>query len=477
MRIRSLAAVLGCTALLLATGCGTKPINGNIGGGDTAPFTLAVTDTPPNGVTILSFSITVSGAVLQPNNVSVLDAPVTLEVTQLQTDTNLLANMDVATGTYTDLVLTFSNPSITFLNQSVPIGTCAVGQICQITPAISPVSVDFNTGVFPLTATDATPIGLLLDFSLDNLLQADMSLNLAAPAGFSLTQFQNVTTGAILGQTGDVAGVVTAVGTNQFTITTLGGINITAATTSDTQFFFPFATCAANDFTCIQTGDLIAADLSLLGDGSFEAATVAFEDSSESTGISGTVVGVNALANPPTFDIVIHGSIPAADGVIVGDQAVVTVQSTAKFLVDPELSGLASGFTFGNINDVVVGQEVLVRADALQTDPDTISTTQIILRQSEWTADVGTINAGNASFTLGSLPSLFTNAAPVNITVLNVDTSASTQFLNLTPAGIGGLASQNPVSVKGLVFNTIGDLGEPSVVATVVVGRNVNALP
>ena len=148
-----------------------------------------------------------------------------------------------------------------------------------------------------------------------------------------------MTTGAILGQTGDVAGVVTAVGTNQFTITTLGGISITAATTSDTQFFFPFATCAANDFTCIQTGDLIAADLSLLGDGSFEAATVAFEDSSESTGISGTVVGVNALANPPTFDIVVHGSIPAAAGVIVGDQAVVTVQATAKFLVEPELSG------------------------------------------------------------------------------------------------------------------------------------------
>jgi len=33
------------------------------------------------------------------------------------------------------------------------------------------------------------------------------------------------------------------------------------------------------------------------------------------------------------------------------------------------------------------------------------------------------------------------------------------------------------VSVKGLVFNTITNIGSPSVVATVVVGRNPNALP
>lgn len=477
MRIRTLASVAALSALLLFSGCGTRPLNGGIGNGSSAPFTLAVTDTPPSGVTLLSFTITVSGAVLQPNNVSVLNAPVTLEVTQLQTDTNLLANMDVPSGTYTDLVLTFSNPSVTFLNQSVPIGTCAVGQICQISPAISPISVDFNTGVFPLTATTSTPIGLLLDFSLNNLLQPDMSLDLTAPGGFALTQFQNVTTGGILGQSGDVAGVVTALGTNQFTITTLNGISITATTTSDTQFFFPSLTCAANDFTCLETDQLIATDLSLFGDGTFQAATVAFEDSSGESGISGTVVGVNPLANPPTFDIVVHGSIPTEESAIIGDQATVTVQPTAKFLVDEELQGIASGFTFASATDLVVGQEVLVRADSLETGPDTISTTQIVLRQSQWTANVGVINVGNGSFSLGSLPSLFTNAAPVNISTLTVDTSASTQFLNLTPAGIGGLASQNPVSVKGLVFNTINDIGQPSVAATVVVGRNANALP
>ncbi len=480
MRFRvGIVAFLCLSALILAGGCGTRPrgSGGGAGGGTTVPFTLAVTDQPPSGVTILSFTITVTGAVLQPNNVAVLNAPITLEVTQLQTDTDLLASLGITPGTYTDLILTFSNPTVTFLNQAVPIGTCGVGSICQIAEATSPSTVDFNTGAFPLTVTQGTPVALLLDFSLNNLLQSDMTLNLAAPGGFNLTQFQNVTTGAVLGQSGDIAGVVTSVGSNQFTFTTFNGISVTAATSSSTQFFFPSADCSANDFTCITTGELISTDLSLLGDGSFQAATVAFADVSGKTGISGTVVSINTAVNPPTFDIVIRGSAPTPDGINIGDQAVVTIQPTATFLIDNDVASLASGFSFASVADLVVGQEVLVRADSLQTGPDTISTTQIVLRQSEWTANVGAINVGQGTFGLGSLPSLFTTALPTNISSLNVNTFASTQFLNLTPAGVGGLAAQNPVSVKGLIFNTIVAIGQPSVAATVVVGRDPAALP
>jgi len=479
MQIRSFLAILGLSGILLVSGCGTKPLGGGIGSGSTAPFTLAVTDQPPSGVTLLSFTITITGAVLQPGNVAVLNSPVTIEVTQLQTDTNLLANMTIPAGNYTDLILTFSNPSVTILNQSIPLGACAVGQICQIAESLATSTVDFNSTPLPLTVSSGTPVGMLLDISLNNLLQSDMSLDLSAPGGFALSQIQNVTTSTVLGTAGDVAGVVTSVGSNQFTFTTLGGISVTASTTSNTQFFFPALTCAANDFTCVTTGEIIAADLSLLGDGSFQAGSVAFEDNSGDSEISGTIVSVNSLANPPTFGIIVHGSAPTANGVNVGDQATVTIEPAAMLLVDQDVLGLASGFTFASAADLVVGQEVLVRADTIQTavSPITISSSQIVLRQSEWTANVGVINAGNASFALGSLPSLFTTALPTNISSLNVDTSASTQFLNLTPAGIGGLASQNPVSVKGLVFNTITNIGSPSVVATVVVGRNPNALP
>lgn len=478
MRIPSLLVVLGLSVMLLASGCGTRKIGGSAGSGSNAPFVLAVTDQPPSGVTVLSFTITITGAVLQPNNVSVLDAPVTIEVTQLQTDTNLLANASIPPGSYTDLILTFSNPSVTILNQSVAIGSCAVGEICQIAESISPTTVDFNATPLPLAVSSATPVGLLLDFSLNNLLQPDMSLNLAAPGGFVLSQFQNVTTSSILAGATDVAGVVTSVGSNQFTFTTLDGLSITAATSSATQYFFP-STCTANNFTCITTGEILAADLSLLGNGTFQANTVAFEDTAGNSEVSGTIVSIDSTSNPPSFGIVVHGSAPTASKVDIGDQANVLIEPTAAFVVDADVASLASGFSFASVADLVVGQEVLVRVTSLNdsTSPVAISSAQILLRQSEWTANVGIINITNANFTLGSLPSLFTDAAPTNIQTLTVDTSATTQFVNITPAGVNGLATQVPVSVKGLVFNTIATIGSPSVAATIVYQRNSAELP
>jgi len=479
MRIRSFLAVLGLVGILLLGGCGTKPLGGSAGGGGGVPFTLAVTDQPPSGVTVLSFTVTVTGAVLQPNNVSILNTPVTIEVTQLQTDTDLLANATIPAGNYTDLILTFANPSVTILNQALPLGACTVGEICQIAESISPTTVDFNTSPLPLTATSGTPVGMLVDFSLNNLLQPDMSLNLAAPGGFVLSQFQTVTTSTVLGTATDIAGVVTAVGSNQLTFTTLEGISVTASTSSATQFFFPSATCSANNFTCITTGEIVAADLNLMGDGTIQAATVAFEDTSGESEISGTIVSINSATNPPTFGIVIRGSAPTEANVTVGEQATVTIESGAAFVIDEELVGLTSGFSFASVADLVVGQEVLVRVDSLttSTSPVGISSSQIVLRPSEWTADVNLINLTNANFTIGALPSLFTAAQPTNIQALTVDTTGSTVFLDLTPASVAGLAAQNPVSVKGPLFNTVASIGSPSVVATTVVGRNANELP
>ena len=68
MRSRiGILAFLSFSALILATGgCGTRPLGsgGGASSGTSVPFTLAVTDQPPSGVTILSFTITVTGAVL-----------------------------------------------------------------------------------------------------------------------------------------------------------------------------------------------------------------------------------------------------------------------------------------------------------------------------------------------------------------------------------------------------------------------------
>ena len=71
-----------------------------------------MTDTPPAGVSVLSFQATVTDARLNPGNVELLAAPVTIDLARLQTETSLLSSANVAPGTYTSLALTFASRTL-----------------------------------------------------------------------------------------------------------------------------------------------------------------------------------------------------------------------------------------------------------------------------------------------------------------------------------------------------------------------------
>src|SRR5260370_1094193 len=116
---RSVLAVCGFLFLsaLVISGCG--------GGSTTSPLlpgssalSVTVTDTPPNGVTVLSFEVSVIGATLNPGNVDLLSGrgPARIEVKQLETESAFLNTARGVPGTYTSLNLTFSNPEVKFKN-------------------------------------------------------------------------------------------------------------------------------------------------------------------------------------------------------------------------------------------------------------------------------------------------------------------------------------------------------------------------
>src|ERR1700722_8287594 len=100
-----------------------------------------MTDTPPANVSILSAQVTLTGATLNPGNVPVFSGSTTIELTRLQTDKAYITTAKVAPGSYTSLALTFSNPVLTFENDTgapivagagSPTPTCATGAICTI---------------------------------------------------------------------------------------------------------------------------------------------------------------------------------------------------------------------------------------------------------------------------------------------------------------------------------------------------------
>ncbi len=120
--VLSMLAIYSCTGSNMVT----PPVMGGV------PMSLTITDTPPVGVTVLSFEVSVTGAALNPGNVDLLGSrgSVRIEVKRLETEAAFLNTTNVAPGTYTSLNLTFANPELTFKNDTdfqERYGRCAGG--------------------------------------------------------------------------------------------------------------------------------------------------------------------------------------------------------------------------------------------------------------------------------------------------------------------------------------------------------------
>src|SRR6266567_3884926 len=98
-----------CVALAGCGGRGSSVGNGGSSSGS-GPVVLAITDTPPTNVSILSAEVTLTGATLSPGNVSLFSGSTMMELTRLQTDIAYLATAaNIPAGNYTAVTLTFAN--------------------------------------------------------------------------------------------------------------------------------------------------------------------------------------------------------------------------------------------------------------------------------------------------------------------------------------------------------------------------------
>jgi hypothetical protein len=474
MRIRNIALGGSLSLMLLLAACGGQSTGGVITEGSSAPFTLAITAPftlgasyqSPSGITVLSLQVTVTGAVLQPGNVSLINSPVTVDLTQLQTDNGLLAAVNVPTGSYETLVLTFANPDMTIFDGQGGTSNCSTGTICEFQPTLSASSITLYPA---LTLTANAPAFVELELDFQDLLLTSSSLNLGALTFLDPPAVQSDVEQIPLNT---VAGVVTGIGSNQFTMTMTNGESLSVIVTDSTQFAFPSKVRSASKFSCLAKGQIISTDMSVLGSGAVQANKVTFEDSSGDPAIEGVIVAIENT-NPPQFSIVIHGESPDTNGIDIGNLAKVTLEAQTNYLVDSDGLTVPSAYTFGAASDLVVGQEVLVRGNSVQVTAGSnssiaISTNQLILRQSQWTATVRLVNQAGAVFTLDSLPDLFTTLVPTSISNLYATPSSQTQFYFIGPTSLG---SGVPVTVKGVVFNNRDNaVGSPSVIASVVVG-------
>ena len=492
MRPRGLRILpLSLCILVWAAGCSHANFNfGGGGGGQTAPMFLAFHDTPAAGITLTSFEVTVTGAVLQPGNVSLLSAPQTIELTHLQTNSAFLSTTKVPLATYTSLTITYASPQYTFLNNSgvqVTAGgqPCAAGASCVVaSPTASPLTLTLSSPSFPSVVVGATNQTLLeVDVNLNNIIQSDFSLNfgssvlnaLGGPGGGAVTakSTNNSGTPTAIGSV-NVTGQVGTFSATQIQLTpSTGQPPLTIAVNSNTQFEFARDTnCTVNNLTCIATGQIVGANVDILSDGTFAAAEIDFDDTSTTQQVSGTIVTENN--SPPTsFQMIVHNTIPPVAGLTPGTPVTVNIANNASFVINNGSFVLPTGVSFASTSDVIVGQEVEARvASGTSISSGAFTTDRLALEQTQIQSTVTSLNTTaqppQPSFALNPLPPLFVSpVTQIFVFTVTQGTTGNTQFQALTPNDITGLTGLPRVTVGGFLFNTV---GSPTIVATTVRG-------
>jgi hypothetical protein len=452
-----ITVLIFCAAL---AGCrGTTQLGSQGGNNGNSSVVLAMTDTPPSNVSILSAEVTLTGATLTPGNVSLLSASTTVELTRLQTDIAYLATAtNIPANTFTAVTLTFANPSLTIENDTAnAIGTCAVGSICTMAPT-STANLSTTVPLTAFTVASSATTGLLIDVNLDNLLTATMGADFSA--GTTVTPFTPAGTGAPPVGAEDVVGHVgnVSASSNTFTLTNATASYSLKVDSTSTFFQFPVtAACPSATFTCLQNNQILSVDIGIQSDGSILARNIVFEDADSSDAeVEGTIASTNVGSQQ--FNIVVLGISATGTGLSIGEPvtAQYSVSPQTPFDVDPPHadSSLVSttGFLFATPADLVVGQQVSIRLHSILSGGQ-IMADRVRLRSSRITATVQTIGSG--IITLSSLPSIFFGHG--GITLIQAQTSSPTIFFEIGRIiNISDIALSNIVSVRGPLFNVSG---------------------
>jgi hypothetical protein len=466
--IWSICVLVQCAALVACGGnnqYGSQPQNnGN------SSVVLAMTDTPPSNVSVLSAEVTLTGAALTPGNISLFSGSTTVELTRLQTDIAYLATAaNIPAGNFTAVTLTFANPMLTIENDTASaIGSCAVGSICTMAPtATANLSTTIPLTGFTIASSGTT--GLLIDVNLDNLLTATMGEDFSA--GTTVTPFTPGVIGAPPVGAEDVVGHVGNItaSSNTFTLTNATATYSLKVDSTSTFIQFPNSACATLGFGCLQNNQILSVDIGIQSDGSILARNILFEDADSSdTEVEGMITSTNVGSQQ--FNIVIQTMSAPVSGLSIGQPITVQYSTSPQTPFDIDLVHAdnlqmsTAGFLFATPADLAVGQQVSIRRNSTLA-PGIIKSDRVRLRSTRVTA---TVQVGLPNIFLSSLPSLFFGHG--GITGITAQTSLTPptiyfevgKTINSSNILIGEL-----VSVRGPLFNVSG--GRTVVTTKVVV--------
>ncbi|HTS59258.1 MAG TPA: DUF5666 domain-containing protein [Terriglobales bacterium] len=419
------------------------------------------------------------------------NTPVQVDVTQLQAISAFLSTANVPTGSYKSLTLTFANPQLVIFNASdqAIASSCPLNTVCQLTPSLdNPSSLTFSSTPFPVSVAQNTPLGFLLDFHLNQVIQSDLSVNLAVNDGVTVNELPSAPPSGFP-RFGFLAGTVETVNSNptQFTLETRDGRSFTIDVNSNTSYQnFPSSICTMSAFSCLASGQMVQVQVANLQmDGTLVAAEVSYVQAGSQQVVLGDVIGLNTANGTTVMKLLLDWS-PNAGLLPFGGVASVSVSPTATFSVDANNVTIPSGLSFSSASDLLVGQQVSVDVVAGSVGKSAINrwaphsvsftTDTIELEPSQITGSIAAINTSASSFTITTFPNFFASWSqgnwpswtPMTITV---ETTSQTTYQGFGTDSFSGLMTNSMVSVRGWLFSTPSGATPSTQVAEIVLGR------
>ena len=461
-------------SLASCSGKTSTAADGSSGSNAQLIVTLRATPLPPRGnANVLSMSATVIGVSLTPSTGGSVNVPLNssfyqVDFARLQGDTAFLAlSSAIPAGTYTNMVVSLSNPAVTYCTQTQGIAGCAPGSV--ITLGGGPATPIITGAPFPLVVTGTQSTALAVNVNIAKALilnvqtQAITSVNLGAadvltamilpPASSSLPP-------RALDFIEDVTGSVSSVNTTSQSITvqtaTKGPIT---AVVGNTTILSPNCTTfnLGSIFMCAKQGQVASLETTLNADGSFTL----LEYDPLATTAGDWVEGIVGLPSSSStqFELVTNDLFLNPSNSVIGSNLElgapvrITLANPKPFAVDTKgLNVPISTFTGATDASILMpGQTLAVHVVSfIPASGATLAAANVdfvYLRFTRVTGSVASAAPPN-TFAMQSFPSFFGLTASATVQLSNG--SPSTNF-----DGANGAADVVPgqaVSIRALYF-------------------------
>ena len=449
MRTSILGVVALCVLCGLSAGC-----SGETAAPIGTPIAIAIHDSAPNGISVLTYTMTISGMSMTDNNqhsTNLISSPVTVQFHDLLTQSALLATNSAAPpNTYSTMTITFSNVVMTILNASgstITVGStsCAPSQICTTTPTLTQVTTTINSGAFPLTVT-STPLTLDVDVNISSSLQSNLSVTpvvavSAPPHATGLLHSFNAN------------GQITSVSGSSFTMTdaaTGNSLNINTSNSTFVNFPSSSSCSTANTSACLATNQNLNVDYTVTSATPpvLQANNVTLKNGI-TNGIEGVVMPQLAKLVSNQFTMVVTGTSPTRTGMPMGTTLTVTAPTTPSSFAFLPVSGLTvpNPLAFTDASSVFAGQTIDIDSTDASSSTGTATATTVLLVPSQFIGNLSAINnIGVTSLGVNGLNSVFTTGG---VNQLNVLIETGTAFLGVP---FSGLVVGQPVTTGGEIF-------------------------